>query len=110
MVGLPGHTCNTMQYTVVMVFCSLSNMSSLSARFGFSGTSLKSKSRYCCECTFYSNEIVLHYWPIANKVTCFIGNTRTVLKVDFQENASKGSRDIAVLLLCFPCKVSFVIG
>jgi len=28
MVGLPGNTCNTMQYTVVMVFCSLSNMSS----------------------------------------------------------------------------------
>ena len=74
------------------------------------GLNLKPKSRYCCECTLYSKEIVLHYWPIANKVTCFIGNTRTVLEVDFHENASKGSRYIAVLLLCFPCKVSFVIG
>jgi hypothetical protein len=74
------------------------------------GLNLKTKSRYCCECTLYSKEIVLHYWPIAIKVTSFIGNTRTVLKVDFQENASKGSRDIAVLLLCFPCKVLFFIG
>jgi len=74
------------------------------------GLNLKSKSRYCCESTLYSKETVLHYWPIANKVTCFIGNTRTVLKVDFQENASKGSRHIAVLLLCFPCKVPFVIS
>jgi len=105
MVRLPGNICNAMQYTVVMVFCSLSNVF-----VEFSVTSLKSKSRYCYECTFYSNEIVLHYWPIVNKVTCFIGNTRTVLEVDFQENASKGSRDIAVLLLRFPCKVSIVIG
>ena len=37
-------------------------------------------------------------------MTRFIGNTRTVLEVDFQENVSKGSRDISVLLLCFPCK------
>jgi len=66
------------------------------------GLNLKKKSRYCCECTLYSKEIVLHYWPIVKKVTSFIGNIRTVLKVDFQENASKGSRDIALLLLCFP--------
>ena len=72
------------------------------------GLFLKSKSRYCCECTLYSKDIVLHYWPIANKVTSFIGNTPTEMEVDFQENASKGSRDIAVLL--FPCKVPFLIG
>jgi hypothetical protein len=50
------------------------------------------------------------YWTIANKVTWFIGNTITVLEVDFQENASKGSLNIAVLLLRFPCKVTIFIG
>jgi len=69
---------------------------------------LKSKSRYCCECTLYYKDIVLHYWPIPNKVTSFIGNNRRVLEVNFQENATKESRDIAVLL--FPCKVPFLIG
>ena len=84
--------------------------SSYSARLGFSGISIKSKSRYCCECTLYCKETVLHYQPIANKLTWFIGNTRTVWEVDFQENSSKGSRDISVLLLFFPRKGSFIFG
>jgi len=33
-----------------------------------------------------------------------------VLEVDFQENASKGNRDIAMLLLCFTFNVPLVIG
>jgi len=41
-------------------------------------------------------------------VTWFVGNTRTVLEVDFQENASIGSRYTAVNVLCTPRKGSFI--
>ena len=58
-----------MEYTAIMLFCSLSKVYSWSVRFVFSGKSLKSKSRYCCECTLYSKESVLHYYTNTNKVT-----------------------------------------
>jgi len=39
------------------------------------------------------------------KLTLFLGNTIGVKYVGFQEIPSNGSRDTAVKLLCFPCKV-----
>jgi len=49
-------------------------------------------------------------WPMASKLTPFLGNTIRVKDVGFQENPSNGNRYNAVKLLCSPCRVPLIIG
>jgi len=56
-----------------------------------------------CMCAFRS-------WPMATKLTPFLGNTFGVKDVGFQENPSNGKRYTAVKLLCVPCRVPLIIG
>jgi len=44
----------------------------------------------------------LHYRTIATKLTWCVGNSHTVLRVEFQEKLWKGSRDTAEKMLVAP--------